>query len=174
MWHFPLWCLFQKQHCNPPHLPSQLHKRVKVRENFARAWQCHLHSKPHSNPNEISNARQTAPPINLYSWLQGKRQQQSARLYQQAKTHYLDWSNVYIVHYSDKHHYTESIMESTTSNGNSLIGGHYCYWHNWSHSVLSSTVCMHFKSASNDIFFFLVCGSRVYPTVDRTHWRKES
>lgn len=56
-----------------------------------------------------------------------RRQQQSARLYQQAKPQHVDWSNVYRVYYSDKHHYTESIMESATPNDNSLICSHYCY-----------------------------------------------
>lgn len=43
----------------------------------------------------------------------GKRQQQSARWYQQA-TQQLDQSSVYRVYYRGKHHYTESIMESIT------------------------------------------------------------
>lgn len=33
MWHFLLWC-----HSDPAHLQVRVHKRAKVRENFAKPW----------------------------------------------------------------------------------------------------------------------------------------
>lgn len=80
MWHFPLRCLFQKQHPNPACLPSHCIKELKSERTSPKPDNAiYIQSPgPRCNLSEGSDAWQTTLPITLFmvTRREKKRQQQ--------------------------------------------------------------------------------------------------